>query len=124
MIDPSGRPVPGAEILVRNTATLVERMVATNGEGIYEIRGVPAGSYRMQVQAPGFRLHTLEALTMDVARIVVQDVHLEVGKISDEVTVKSQPPLIDGATTSVGHVIDGRTVQQMPLNGRYVLDVA
>ena len=124
VIDPSDRPVPGAQILVRNTATLVERTVATNGEGIYEVRGVPAGSYRMQVKAPGFRLYTLEALTMDVARIVVQDVHLEVGPISDEVTVKSQPPLIDGATTSVGHVIDGRTLQEMPLNGRYVLDVA
>jgi hypothetical protein len=124
VIDPSDRPVPRAEIALRNMATLVEQTVATNNEGIYEIPGLSVGTYRMQVKAPGFRLYKLEALTIDVARTVVQDVHLEVGEISDEVTVKSQPPLIDGATTSVGHVIDSRMVQEMPLNGRYFLDVA
>jgi hypothetical protein len=61
---------------------------------------------------------------MDVARTLVHDVHLEVGEISDEVIVKSQPPQIDEGTISVGHVIDGRTVQEMPLNGRYFLDLA
>ena len=66
----------------------------------------------------------MEALTTDVARTLVQEVHLEIGDISQEVTVKSQAILIDGATTSVGHVIDGRTVQEIPLNGRYFLDLA
>jgi hypothetical protein len=122
--DPSDRPVPGAEILLRNSATLVEQTITTNNEGIYEIPALPVGTYRMKVEARGFRLYTLEALTLDVARTVVQDVHLEVGEISEQVTVKSQPPLIDGATSSVGHVIDGRTVQEIPLNGRYFLDLA
>jgi hypothetical protein len=124
VIDPSDRPVPGAVILLRNTATLVEQTVTTNNEGIYELPELPVGTYRMQVTAPGFRLYTLEALSIDVARTVVQEVHLQLGEISDEVTVKSQFPAIDGATTSVGHVIDARTVQEMPLNGRYLLDVA
>ncbi len=124
VIDPSDRPVPGAEILLRNTATLVEQAGTTNNEGIYEIPALPVGTYRMQVKAPGFRLYTAEALTMDVARIVVLEVRLAVGEISDEVTVKSQPPLIDEVTISVGHVIDGRTVQEIPLNGRYFLDLA
>ena len=124
VIDPSGRAVPSAQILVRNLATLLDRSVTTNNEGIYEIPALPAGTYRMQVKARGFRLYTAEALTMDVARTVVLEVHLEVGEISDEVTVKSQPPLIDEVTISVGHVIDGRTVQEIPLNGRYFLDLA
>ena len=124
VIDPSDRPVPDAQILLRNTATLVEQAVTTNNEGIYEIPAVAVGTYRLQVRAPGFRLYTMEALTMDVARTVVQDVHLEVGDISDEITVRSQAPLIDGGTTSVGHVIDGRAVQELPLNGRYFLDLA
>src|SRR5579864_7131757 len=124
VIDPSGRAVLSAQILVRNLATLLEHSGTTNSEGIYEIPALPVGTYRMQVRARGFRLYTVEALTMDVARTVVQDVHLEVGDISDEITVRSQAPLIDGGTTSVGHVIDGRTVQEMPLNGRYFLDLA
>jgi outer membrane receptor protein involved in Fe transport len=124
VVDPSGRVVPGAKVVVRNTATLVERSVPTNAEGIFEIPALPAGAYHLQVSAPGFRLFTVEALTVEVARILVQDVYLELGDNSQEVTVKSEAGLIDGATTSVGHVIDERTVQEVPLNGRYFLDLA
>ena len=124
VLDPSDRVVPSAEIQVRNLATLTERTAATNREGIYEIPALPAGVYRMQVKATGFRLYILESLTTEVARTVVQDVHLEVGDMSQEVTVKSDATLIDSVTTSVGHVIDGRMVQEIPLNGRYFLDLA
>src|SRR6476646_1944451 len=124
VIDPSHRAVPNAQVVVRNLATIVERTSATNSEGIFEIPALPAGIYRLEVKASGFRLYRTEALTLEVARILDLDVHLEVGDISDAVTVKSPTPLIDGATSSVGHVIDGRTVQEMPLNGRYFLDLA
>jgi hypothetical protein len=124
VIDPSDRVVPGAEILMRNLATLVERTVPSNGEGIYEILALPVGVYRMQVRAPGFRPYIVEALTMDVAQILVQDIRLELGDISQEIIVNSKAALIDGATTSVGHPIDDRTVQEVPLNGRYFLDLA
>jgi len=124
VVDALDRVVAGAEITVRDGATLVERSARTNGEGIYEIAALPVGVYRMQVRVPGFRLYTVESLTMDVARTLVQEVQLEVGDISEEVTVESQTALTDRATTSVGHVIDGRTVQEIPLNGRYFLDLA
>jgi hypothetical protein len=124
VVDPSGRAVPGAKVVARNTATLVEHYVFTNSDGIFEIPALPAGIYRLQISAPGFHLTTVEALTVEVARILVQDVRLELGDISQELTVESQATPIDRATTSVGHVIDGRTVQEMPLNGRYFLDLA
>src|SRR5262249_8198842 len=82
------------------------------------------GSYRLQARAAGFRLYTAEAITIEVARTIELDVHLEIGDLSEEVTVPSQAALIDGGTTSVGHVIDRRTVQDIPLNGRYFLDLA
>jgi hypothetical protein len=122
--DPSDRLVAGAEIVARNSATLVEHTAITNSAGIYEVPALPAGVYRVQVRAQGFRLYTVEELTTEVARTLTLDVRLEVGDISQEVTVNSQTPLIDETTTSVGHVIDRRTVQEMPLNGRHVLDLA
>ena len=124
VIDPADRPVPGAEIRVRNSMTLVEQTVTTNAEGLFEIPTLPAGTYWLQVRAAGFRLYTVEALTTDVGRTLFLEVRLEIGDFSQEVTVRSPPALIDGATTSVGHVIDVRTVQEMPLNGRYFLDLA
>jgi Carboxypeptidase regulatory-like domain/TonB dependent receptor len=122
--DPSHRPLPRAEVRLRNLATFVERSVTTNSEGVYEASGLPVGTYRMQIEAPGFRLHTVERLTTQVARILVQDIQLELGDMSQEVTVTSLAAPIDRATTSVGHVVDGRTVQDAPLNGRYFLDLA
>jgi hypothetical protein len=116
--------VPNAEVVLRNSATLVERAAKTDDEGLYEVPALPVGSYRLQISAPGFRLYTVESITMEVARTFDLDVRLEIGDISEEVTVRSQAALIDSGTISVGHVIDGRTVQDLPLNGRYFLDLA
>jgi hypothetical protein len=122
--DPSGRAVPGAQIVLHNAATLVDRTVHTNVEGIYEIDALPVGSYRLQVTVPGFRLFTVDAVVVEVARTTDLDVSLALGDISQEVTVPSQTAVIDAGTTSVGHVLNRRTVQELPLNGRYVLDLA
>ena len=74
--------------------------------------------------ASGFRLYKVERLTTQVARLLVQDVRLELGNISQELTVTSPTTPIDRATTSVGHPIDSRTVEYAPPNGRYFLDLA
>src|SRR3954454_3081256 len=97
VVDPSLRPVPRASVLIRNAATLVERSVNTSNEGVYDFRALPIGSYRLQVSAPGFRLLVVEGLTTDVASILVRDVRLEVGDISQEVTVQSDAALVETA---------------------------
>jgi hypothetical protein len=117
VIDPVARAVPGAEIRLLNLANLVERSVPTYNESMYEMPALPVGTYR-------FRVHIVEPLTIEVARTLTHDVHLELGDIAEEVTVASGAQLIDAATTSVGHVVDGSTVQELPLNGRYFLDLA
>ncbi len=122
--DPSEKVVVGAEVLVQNLATLVERVATTNSQGLYEFAALPVGTFRLQVRAPGFRLYVVNALTTEVGRNVVVDAGLEIGDLSQEVTVRSRPAVIDGDTTSGGHVVDERTVQETPLNGRYFLDLA
>jgi hypothetical protein len=124
VIDPSGRGVPAAAIQVRNVETEVHRIVTSNAEGMYEVPALPVGTYRLQVRVPGFRLYTVENVTMDVSQTVILDLLLEIGDISQEVTVASKTALIDAATSSVGQVTDRQTVQEIPLNGRYFLDLA
>src|SRR4029077_14478928 len=68
VIDPAGRAVPNAEVVLRNSATLVKRAAKTDNEGRYEVPALPVGSYRLQISAPGFRLYTVESITMEVAR--------------------------------------------------------
>ncbi len=89
MIDPSNRVTPGADILVRNLATLVERNVPSNADGIYEIVALPAGLYWVQVLARGFRPYTVETLT-EVSRILVQDIRLQFGGISQKIVVSGR----------------------------------
>jgi hypothetical protein len=122
--DPSNRAVPGAVVVLQNMATLVDYSVTTNSEGVYAAPAIPVGMYHVRVQVPGFRVFTVDGLTTEVARTIVQDVQLEIGDRSQEITVTSGSVTIDRATTSVGNVIDERTVQEAPLNGRYFLDLA
>jgi hypothetical protein len=124
VVDPANRPAPGVQIVVRNIATLAERVVTTDSHGFYEVPALPAGIYSIQVRAQGFRPYTLEAVTIEVARVLVQNIRLELGDASQEITVHASSSFIDAATTSVGHVIDARSVQEIPLNGRHFLDLA
>ncbi len=100
VIDLSDRVVPGAEILVRNLATLVERTVTSNADGIYEIAALPVGVYRMQVLARGFRPYSVEALTTQVSRILMEDIRLQLGDFS-QVFVVSRTLTHDKAFESI-----------------------
>ena len=122
--DASDAGIPNASILIRDMATLVQRRATTNNEGTYEISALPVGSYSLQVRASGFKLHTVEGLKTEVARTLVQNLQLQIGDFSQVVVVRFRATPIEGATTSVGHVIDERTIQDVPLNGRYFLDLA
>ena len=124
VVDPSGKPISGARIVLRSAATLLEYSATVNRKGVYWISALPAGTYRCVVTAPGFTSFTVEALTTEVARTFVQDVQLKVGELSQEVTIQSESDLIDATTISFGHAIDARTVHTIPLNGRYLLDLA
>jgi outer membrane receptor protein involved in Fe transport len=121
--DPKGAVIPNATILVRNEATSLERTAQTDGEGNYQVAALPVGKYRVEVKAPGFQTATASRLSVEVARTVVQNFQLEVGDISQTVEVTSDAPVIESATTSVGTVINQRTVQEIPLNGRHFVDL-
>jgi len=71
----------------------------------------------------GFKRQLLSNLTVEVGRTVVRDFSLEVGGLEQSVTVTADAPIIESATTSVGQVINQRTVQEIPLNGRHFVDL-
>jgi len=121
--DPAGAIVPNATVKVRDQATSLERTTQTDSEGNYQVAALPVGTYRVEVQAQGFQTGTAAALVIEVARTVVQNFQLQVGDLSQQVEVVSDAPVIESATTSVGTVINQRTVQEIPLNGRHFVDL-
>ena len=123
VFDASGAVVPGAVIRVRNEANGLEMSVHADAEGRYYVTAIPNGTYTVTATASGFRTERIETLVVDVGRTLVRNFHLAVGDTAETVIVRAEVPLVNRATGTVGHVVTGSTVQQMPLNGRHFTDL-
>ena len=121
--DQSEAVIAGAQVRVSSPAIGINRIATTNDAGRYQFVALPVGVYRIEVKAPGFKSHILENIRIEVARPVTQDFQLQVGDLSEAVTVSRESGMVELSTVSVGHVIDERIVQETPLNGRYFLDL-
>jgi hypothetical protein len=121
--DSQGASLPGATVAVRNLGTGVERTTVSDNRGEYQVASLPVGLYRVQASAPGFQSQVASDLRLEVARTAVQNFQLKVGGVAEETTVTAESPVIETATISVGQVIDQRTVQEIPLNGRHFVDL-
>jgi hypothetical protein len=121
--DSKGAVLPNATVTVRNLNTSFERTAQTDNAGNYQVAALPVGTYSVEVQIQGFKTQVADRVTVEVATTVVQNFQMEVGAISEQVLVSSDVPVIETATTSVGTVINQRTVQEIPLNGRHFVDL-
>ena len=121
--DQHGALVAEAEIRASDSTIGVSRVTVTDDSGRYQIPALPIGSYRLEVRAKGFQTRMLERLHVEVGRRLTQDFELQIGDVSQSVTVTTANEAIEKATVSVGHVISSGMVQEVPLNGRYFLDL-
>src|SRR5215831_7292211 len=121
--DRDGAAVPAVIISATNADTSGLRKTVTDDTGAYQLAALPLGTYRIEVVARGFRKQVIERLTLAVGQTTTQDFQLQVGDMSQVVTVIAQPNTVEQSTAAVGHVVDQRMVQQLPLNGRYFLDL-
>src|SRR5262245_21066347 len=113
--DQHGAVLSRAEITANDQAIGVTRRVVSDSSGRYQIAALPIGDYRLEVRARGFQTRVLERLRIQVAQKLTQDFQLNVGDVSEEVSVSTSSELIERATISVGHVIDRERVQTLPL---------
>lgn len=121
--DSKGAVLPNAAVTVRNRNTAFERTTQTDDAGNYQIAALPVGTYSVEVKVQGFKTQVADQVTVEVAKTVVQNFQMDVGAISEQVLVSSDVPVIESTTTSVGTVINQRTVQEIPLNGRHFVDL-
>ena len=123
VVDQHGDVVAGVHVLARNSAIGVERTATSDNDGRYQFSALPIGDYTIEATATGFRKQVVEKLTIEVGRRITQNFQLDVGNVSEQVTVLSANAGIERSTIAVGHVVDSRMVQEAPLNGRYFLDL-
>jgi hypothetical protein len=116
--DPTGATVGGAKVTAINTGTNVPREVLSDSAGAYTISALTPGEYRLEVEQAGFKKQVLSGIVLQVAQAARLNVTLQVGQITESVTVASAAPLVNSENATVGSVITEQRVLDMPLNGR------
>ena len=105
-------------------ATRVSQETKTDREGFFEILSLPIGTYDVKVMATGFREQVFEHQVLQIAQSLRVDAKLAIGEQSDVVEVTTQTANIETQSETVGGTVVGEAIQQAPLNGRNVLDLA
>lgn len=116
--DPSGSVIPNAQVSVISTETDFKRTVPTNDSGNYVISNLSIGHYNVSVEAQGFKKYTIDNVELTVDSKLAVNAKLEIGSLSDSVTVQADAIQIETASGEVGRLITGEQATQIQLNGR------
>lgn len=116
--DPSGAAVPSARVVIRDMTTNETRSVETNEAGTYTVGPLRIGNYELTVEKGGFRRSVWANIQVHPQDRVRADVQLEVGQVSEAVTVTSAVPVLQVETSSLAHVVGEHEIRGLPLNGR------
>jgi hypothetical protein len=122
--DPTGAVVPKARVTGTNEGTNATREALTNDDGDFTFALLPPGHYRVAVEKAGFRRSVHGDVGLDVDQTARVDFTLVVGMATEEVKVTDTPPIVQTDTSTLGQVIDGRLVHELPLNERNFLAFA
>ncbi len=114
--DQNGAVVARAEVIVRNVDAGTEYKTVTTETGNYTISSLPAGSYELRVEAPGFKKFVLQRVQVQLLQTTRVNAALEIGAASDTVTVTAQTPLLQTESAEQSTNISGRLFNSMPLN--------
>jgi len=121
--DASGAAVPDASVTLINTGTSERRAAQTDALGSYQFVNLVPGAYRLEIEKAGFRRLTRDQIQVQVQATVRIDAAMQVGEVTQTLEVSAATPLLQTENSSLSQVVEGRTVQEMPLNGRNVLNL-
>jgi hypothetical protein len=115
--DPGGAVVANASVQARNVETGNLYNTTTTATGNYTLGQLPVGTYEVTITVPGFKKYTRQGLGVQVAAVVRVDVMLEVGAVSDSVTVNEAAPLLKTESGELSHNVQTTTMDSLPILG-------
>jgi hypothetical protein len=117
--DATGAAVPGASVTITSSDTGIARSVKTDDQGRYDASDLNIGNYQVQVEMQGFSPVVQKGLALSVGQKLVTDFKLQVGTVTQEVTVSSTvAPQINTTSSETGALVNTQQMQDLPLNGR------
>ncbi len=121
--DPTGAKLPSATVTFTNTATGAVFTATTNGEGLYRINGLLPGIYSSTVTMQGFKTSVRQGIDLHLEDQVSLDYALALGASNESVTIEADANILETVSPTVSQVIEGRQVEDTPLNGRNAMNL-
>src|SRR3984893_11800967 len=122
IVDTQQRVIPRAHVQLTATATGAVRELTADAAGMYLAEGLQPGAYTVEISSEGFASST-SSIQLEVEQDMTLDKRLAVGKQAETVVVRYAPELLKTTDVSVGETVDQRSVEQLPLNGRQLIDL-
>ena len=113
--DPNGGAVAGASVTAQNLDTGLTQATTTTDAGIYSLPNLPPGRYSVVVQAPGLKKYSQEGVTVSTGTTVSLDIPMQVGGVSENVTVNADASQLQTATSEIGATVEPVLVANLPL---------
>lgn len=121
--DSSGAVMPGVRITVTNENTNVSRQVVTNSAGVYTVPSLVPGMYRVLAEMSGFQTMVRKEIELHVQAVARVDFRMQLGQVSETVSVTAEGALLTTETATTGTVIENKRIVDLPLNGRNFLQL-
>src|SRR4051812_37401192 len=113
--DPSGHSIPGANVKVKSDDTGVNTDLTTNDSGVYSSPSLVLGVYTISVEAAGFKTTVSAPIRLVGGQVFRQDVALELGAVTDRVTVSASAEILNTTNADVTHAVDENYYRNLPV---------
>ncbi len=124
VMDPGGAIIPGVEVSLINMETNAARTAVSNEQGQYVFAAVNPGVYRIKAALPGFKTYERQGVRIGTQEFPIIDIPLEVGAVTDEVSVVADAPLIEASNASNGQLLGQAVLDVLPNPGRNAFIIA
>src|SRR5713226_1021137 len=121
--DPTGAAIANAKVTVTNPATDLNLSTTTNSSGNYTVKEVPIGTYKLTVEAPGFKTVSSSGVQANAGTIAHVDFKLQIGKASEVIEVTAAAVQVNTEDSQLATTVSSAQIQNLPLNGRNVYDL-
>jgi hypothetical protein len=118
VVDEKGAALPDTTVVITQTGTGLKREAQTNQDGIYTVQDLPPGVYQISATHAGFKEVVVASVTVNVSTTTRQDLLMQVGAVTEKVDIVASDIQVETETGTVGGVVNGEQVRELPLNGR------
>ena len=121
--DSTGAVIPATTVRVKNVETGAVRTVTTDPAGRYSAPQLGVGRYEVAAEAAGFQAVVRSGIDLTLGREAAVDFTLQIGSVSEQVTVTGEAPLVETTNSTVANLVSEKAMRELPLNGRSFTDL-